>query len=60
MRDLERWRPVFIFVVTTLILGFFGLWLVWVRDTERWALLVGAYVGLFFIVWRFWDYHPPD
>lgn len=60
MRDPERWKPVFIFIVTTLILSVFSAWLAWVHDAERWGLLAGAYVVLLFIVWRFWDYRPPD
>jgi len=60
MRDLERWRPLFIVVATTLIMAVVGLFLAWVRSTERWFLFGLYCLAVGIIIWRFWDYRPPD
>jgi len=45
-------------VFTTVVMAIIALWLAWVRDTERWDLLALYFVGLGFVIWKFWDYRP--
>lgn len=59
MKNPERWGRIFVFLTTTLIMAVIGLWLAWVRDTERWWHFTGYCAVLGFLIWRFWDYRPP-
>lgn len=59
MRNPERWGRIFVFVATTIIMAVIGLWLAWVRDTERWDYLAAYFVVLGFLIWKLWDYRPP-
>lgn len=60
MRDPERYRGLFVFAFTAIVMTVLGLWLAWVRDTERWELLALYFVVLGVVVWKFWGYRSPD
>jgi len=60
MREPERWKPVFIFVFTSVVLAILGVWMAWVRETERWWYLAGYYAVMFLVIWRLWNYRSPD
>jgi len=60
VRDPERYKGLFIFVFTTVVMLAVGLFLTWAKDTERWYLFAGYFVVLSFIIGKFWDYRPPD
>lgn len=56
MRDPERYKGIFIFVVTTIIMTILGLWLAWVRDTGRWHLFAIYCAVMVVIIIKYWDY----
>lgn len=60
MQNLERYRGLFVFVFTMAVMGILGLWLSWVRDTERWNLFSAYCAVMAFIIVRFWNYRPRD
>jgi len=55
-----RGERIFVFVFTTVVMTVLGLWLAWVRDTERWHLLALFFVVLGIAIWKLWDYRPPS
>lgn len=56
----ERWGQVFVITVTTLTMTVLGLWLKWVRETERWDYFAVYCLILAVIIWRAWNYRLPD
>lgn len=60
LKDPERYKGLFVFTVTTIIMTVLGLWLAWVKDTGRWHLFAIYCAVLGFVIWKFWDYREPD
>ena len=59
MKDPERYRGLFIFVFTTVVMGILGLWLAWIRDTGRWELFAAYCLVMVFAIGRLWNYREP-
>ena len=53
-------RTFFVTVGTLLVMTILGLWLAWVRETQRWDLLTLYFCVLGFLIWKLWDYREPD
>jgi len=53
---LERYRSLFIFVFTALVMGVLGLWLAWIRDTERWGYFAAYTFVLGFFIGKWLDH----
>lgn len=53
-------RTLFVTTFTLVAMAMIGLWLTWVRETQRWDLLTLYFVVLGFVVWKLWDYREPD
>jgi uncharacterized membrane protein len=60
MREPGRGERIFVFAFTTVAMMIIGLWLAWVRDTERWGLLALFFAVMAVVIWKLWDYRPPD
>ena len=60
MRDPERYKGIFIFVVTTIIMTVLGLWLAWVRETGRWHLFWIYCSVMAVIIVKYWNYRDDD
>lgn len=56
MRDPERYKGLFIFVFTTVVMTVLASWLAWVRATDRTELLLLYFAGLGFVIWKYWDH----
>lgn len=59
MKDPERYKGLFIFVFTTVVMGVLGLWLAWVRDTQRWHLFAIFCAVLAVAIVKLWNYREP-
>lgn len=57
---MERWRGLFIAVFTLVVVAAVASFLAWTRDTERWHLFGAYFVVLAIVIWRVWDWRPPD
>lgn len=60
MRNPERWKGLFVFTFTTIIMAVIGVFLTWVKQTASWGYFAIYTAILGFIIGKFWDYRPPD
>ena len=60
MRDPERYKGLFVFVVTTIGMTAIGIFLTWVRESGHWEWFAVYCVILAFIIGKYWDYRPPS
>lgn len=58
MRDPERYKGLFVFVFTFVVMTIIGAFLFWVRETGRWEWFAVYCVVLAFIIGRTWNYRP--
>ena len=50
----------FVLAVSTVVMTALGLWLAWIKDTERWLYFLVYIAGLGGILWRYRNYRPDD
>ncbi|MBA2125051.1 hypothetical protein DLM45_02265 [Hyphomicrobium methylovorum] len=58
--DPERWKPLFMFVCMTIGMGLLGVFVRFATSPENWHWYAGFWVVMGVIIWKFWDYRPPD
>jgi bacteriorhodopsin len=59
VKNPERWGRIFVVTVTTVVMTVLGLWLQWVRETQRWDYFAIYCAVLVIIMWRLKDYREP-
>ena len=60
MRDIERYKPVFITAFTIIVMSVLASLVAWARETERYWILWGLSLILAFLIGKLWDYREPD